>query len=128
MLLAEPEQAPPDKAQPSGSDAAEMSQQLHALASLLSIDGHFQQAGQLIGAINEAVRARMGALPQSFHEPILPEGSLSSGQVCPGSQLCLCSPSDVMCQAIIPTFSNTRKRSLQANARVAWTSARQSTG
>lgn len=83
VLAAESEQAPPAEAQPSGGDAAEISQQLHALASLLSLGGQFQQASQLIGAINEAVQKRMRALPQSFHKPMLPEGSLSSDQASP---------------------------------------------
>ena len=83
MLGAEPEQAPAAGAQPSGGDAAEVSQQLRALATLLSIDARFQQASQLIGAINEAAQAKMRALPQSFHQPMLPEGSISNDQVRP---------------------------------------------
>ena len=83
MPVAESEQAPPAEAQPSGGAAAEVSQQLHALARLLGIDGQFGQASQLLSAINEAVQRRMTALSQSFHEPMLPEGSLSSDQASP---------------------------------------------
>ena len=87
-LIAEPKQAAPAETQPSSGDAVEVSQQLHALASLLSINREFEEASQLIGAINEGVEAQMMALPQSFHEPILPEGSLSGDQVCPNCPLC----------------------------------------
>ena len=33
----------------------------------------------------------MSSLPQSFHEPILPEGSISDDQVCPSTQNPNCS-------------------------------------
>ena len=67
--------------EPDSGNAAEVSQQLHALASLLGISGKFQQAEKLLNSINQGVAAKMKALPQAFHEPVLPEESLSDAQV-----------------------------------------------
>lgn len=78
--VAERRQAPSADAEPSSSYTAEVSQQLHALAILLGISGEFRQAAQLVEAINENMDSKMKALPQSFHEPILSEGSLSNDQ------------------------------------------------
>ena len=75
-----------DTAEPSPSGAADVSQQLHAIARLLGIKGQdCQQAGQLVEAINKSVASRMSALPQAFHEAVLPEGALSERQARPGS-------------------------------------------
>jgi ATP phosphoribosyltransferase regulatory subunit HisZ len=66
--------------EPDSGNAAEISQQLHALASLLGISGEFQQAEKLLDSINQGVAAKMKALPQAFLEPVLPEDSLSDAQ------------------------------------------------
>lgn len=67
--------------EPDSGNAAEISQQLHALASLLGISEEFKQAEKLLDSINQGVAAKMKALPQAFHEPVLPEDSLSDAQV-----------------------------------------------
>ena len=41
----------------------------------------FKQAEKLLDSINQGVAAKMKALPQAFHEPVLPEDSLSDAQV-----------------------------------------------
>ena len=73
-----------DIAEPSPSGAADVSQQLHAIARLLGIkEQKSQQAGQLIDTINKTVASRMSDLPQAFHEAVLPEGALSERQARP---------------------------------------------
>ena len=67
--------------EPESADAAEISQQLHALASLLGISGEFQQAEKLLDRINQGMAVKVKALPQAFHEPVLPRDSLSDAQV-----------------------------------------------
>ena len=75
-----------DIAEPSPAGAADVSQQLHAMSRLLGIqEQDCQQAGQLIDAINKSVASRMSALPQAFHEAVLPEGALSERQARPCS-------------------------------------------
>ena len=75
-----------DIMEPSPDGAADVSQQLHAIARLLGIkEQESQQAGQLIDTINKSVASRMGALPQAFHEAVLPEGALSERQARPCS-------------------------------------------
>ncbi len=77
---------------PDLDDAAETSQQLHALASMLGISGEFQQAANLLDRINQGLAAKVKALPQAFHERVLPEGSLSDAQVGRGSSRMLHPP------------------------------------
>ena len=84
-----------DIVEPSPDGAAEVSQQLHAIARLLGIkEQESQQAGQLIDTINKSVALRMSALPQAFHEAVLPEGALSERQARPCSL-----PTSVKCCA-----------------------------
>ena len=75
-----------DVTEPSPAGAADVSQQLRAIAHLLGIKQQdSQQAGQLIDTINKSVASRMNDLPQAFHEAVLPEGSLSERQARPCS-------------------------------------------
>ena len=88
---------PMDVTESSPSGAANVSQQLHAIARLLGIkEQDSQQAGQLIDAINKSVASRMSTLPQAFHEAVLPEGALSERQARPCSLLTLSEPALVL--------------------------------
>ena len=64
-------------------EAADASQNLKAIASLLGVDpsGQHQLAAPLLALLNQRLTSAVQALPPSFFAPLLPPGSLSSAQV-----------------------------------------------
>ena len=66
-------------------EAADASQNLRAIASLLGVDlsGHPQLAAPLLAHLQQQLASVVQALPPSFFAPLLPPGSLSQEQVNP---------------------------------------------
>ena len=66
-------------------EAADASQNLRAIASLLGVDpsGHQQLAAPLLAPLQQQLTSVLQALPPSFFAPLLPPDSLSKEQVHP---------------------------------------------